>query len=80
MTENREDPRAEQPETASVPQFPRLFSEADGSAVEGAFDEAEGVGEAGDRAADAFGERDRHVVCGFDHDGLDRVVDGDLRA
>jgi transposase InsO family protein len=57
MTENREDLRAAQPETPCVPQLPRLFSEADGSAVEGAFGGGEGVGAADARDA---GERPLH--------------------
>ena len=58
MTEDREGVRVPQPEQAPpVPQLPRLFSEADGSAVEGAFDGDEGVGAADIRGA---GERPLH--------------------
>ena len=35
------------------------------------------VGEALERAADAFGNRHRDVVGGFDHQHLQRIVDGD---
>ena len=35
------------------------------------------VGEVLDRAGDAFGEHDRHVVRRFHHQHLERVVDGD---
>lgn len=58
MTEDREDVRVPQPQqTPPVPPLPRLFSEADGSAVEGAFDGDEGVGAADFRGA---GERSLH--------------------
>ena len=38
------------------------------------------VGELLDRAADAFGQHDRHVVGRLHHQHLERVVDGDLGA
>lgn len=58
MTEDREDVRVPQPQqTPPVPPLPRLFSEADGSAVEGTFDDGEGVGGADFRAV---GERPLH--------------------
>lgn len=80
MTENREDLRAAQPETPSVPQLPRLFSEADASAVEGAFDEAEGVGEADDRGAverplHGGARRPRSADHDDDHEALSTLLD-----
>src|SRR5690606_4671646 len=82
MTENREDLRADRPETPCVPQLPRLFSEADASAVEGAFDGAEGVG-----GADERGEVERPLHGGArrpasadhdrDHAALSTLLDTD---
>src|SRR5512138_2204610 len=82
MTENREELRAQAPETPCVPQLPRLFSEADASAVEGAFDGAEGVG-----GADERGEVERPLHGGArrpgsadrdpDHEALSTLLDTD---
>ena len=38
------------------------------------------IGEALDRAANAFGQHDGDIVRRFDHQHLERIVDGDLRA
>lgn len=82
MTENREDRPLPPQHPAPVPPLPRLFSEADASAVEGAFDEAGGGGE-----ADAEGVVERPLHGGAprppsadhdaDHESLSTLLDPD---